>query len=193
MVFTKCTHTCNVRYPSDAVLAADCSDLSPCWSQHQLHCSTHRLPILSNACICKYKHNDKLTSQQYRDTCTWISRETTIFRHVNMLSYCTFWQFWTEAFCQVQQHYGSHGWPMKKRGQWLGSQIATPKETQRCKFMQWPDPLQQSSVCHSVTKGYIQFLKSATYPQHDLSANSQWETNYSSLAGVLIMLGTTIL
>jgi hypothetical protein len=127
MVFTKCTHTCNVCYPSDAVLAADCSDLSPCWSQHQLHCSTHRLPILSNARICKYKHNDKLTSQQYRDTCTWISRETTIFRHVNMLSYCTFWQFWTEAFCQVQQHYGSHGWPMKKRGQWLGSQIATPQ------------------------------------------------------------------
>jgi hypothetical protein len=37
----------------------------------------------------------------------------------------------SEAFCQVQQHYGSHGRSTKKSGQCLGSQIATARETQR--------------------------------------------------------------
>jgi len=67
--------------PSNSVQAADCTDLSPCWCQHQLHCSNHRLSILSNVCICKYTQ-DKLTSQPYTDTCTSSSRHTTIFRHV---------------------------------------------------------------------------------------------------------------
>jgi len=35
---------------------------------------------------------------------------------------------------------------MKKRGQCLGSQIVTINESQRCKFLQWPNPLQQPSV-----------------------------------------------
>jgi len=52
----------------------------------------------------------------------------------------------TEAFCQVKKHYGSHGRSMKKCRQCLGSQIAIPTEAQRCKFMQWPNPLQQPSV-----------------------------------------------
>jgi hypothetical protein len=63
------------------------------WCQHQLHRSTNRLPILSNVCICKHKHNDKLTSQPYTDTCTSCSRQTTTFRQVNILTYCTFLQF----------------------------------------------------------------------------------------------------
>jgi len=75
------------------VRAADCSDLSPCWLQHQLHWCTHGLPILPNVCICKYQHNDKLTSQPYTDTCTSCSQQTATFRHVNMLTYCTFLQF----------------------------------------------------------------------------------------------------
>ena len=33
---------------------------------------------------------------------------------------------------------------MKKRGQCLGSQIATYSEMQSYKFMQWPNPLQQT-------------------------------------------------
>jgi len=81
--------------PQYAVCAADCIDLSPCWCQHQLHSNTKRLPMLSNVCICKYKHNDKLTSQPYKDTGTSCLRESTTFRHVNMLTYCTFLKFQT--------------------------------------------------------------------------------------------------
>jgi len=82
---------------------------------------------------------------------------------------------------------------MKKRGQCLSSQFATKIEMQRCKVMQWPNPLQQPSVSHFDTREYRQFLKSATHQWHDASANSEWQLNYSSLAGVLITLCTTIL
>jgi hypothetical protein len=77
----------------NSVHTADCSELSPCWRLHQLQRSAHRLSILSNVCICKYKHNDKVTLQPYTDTCTSCSRQTATFRHVNMLNYCTFLQF----------------------------------------------------------------------------------------------------
>jgi hypothetical protein len=79
--------------PSNPVRAADCSALSPCWCQRQLHCDTNRLPVLPNVCICKHEHNHKLTSQSHTDSCTSCSRQTTTFRHVNMLTYCTFLQF----------------------------------------------------------------------------------------------------
>jgi len=91
-VFTKCTHTCNT-FLSNSVWAADCSDISPCWCQRQLHHSLQRLSVLSNVTSCKYKHNDKITSHPYRDTCTAGSRETTIFSHVNTLNHPTFLQF----------------------------------------------------------------------------------------------------
>jgi hypothetical protein len=155
--------------PQYAVCAADCIDLSPCWCQHQLHSNTKRLPMLSNVCICKYRHNDKLTSQPYKDTGTSCSRESTTFMHINMLTY---WPFCNSkqpfiiqigAFCHAQKHYGSHGRSMKKRGQCSGSQFVTPPEIQSFKFLQWPNPLQQPSVRHLVTKGYLQFLKSATH------------------------------
>jgi len=46
--------------PPNSVHAAECSELLPCWFHHQLLCCTNRVPILSNACNCKYKHNVKL-------------------------------------------------------------------------------------------------------------------------------------
>jgi len=70
---------------SNTVCAADCSDLSPCWCQHQLLCRIYRLPKIPNVCIWKYQHNDKLTSQPHTDTCTSCSIQTATFRHANML------------------------------------------------------------------------------------------------------------
>ena len=79
--------------PSNTVHVADCICSSPFWCQHQLQRRAHRPSILSNVGICRYKHNDKLTLQPYTDTCTLCSRQTTTFRHVSMLTYCTFLQF----------------------------------------------------------------------------------------------------
>jgi hypothetical protein len=43
--------------------------------------------------MCKYKHKDKLTSQPYTDNCNSCSGQTTTFRCLNILAYCTFLQF----------------------------------------------------------------------------------------------------
>jgi hypothetical protein len=91
----------DAEVPSSSIRAAHCSDISSCWFQHHLHCGTNRHSILSNVCICKHKHNDKLTSQPYTDTCTSCSRQTATFRHVNMLTDCTFLQFLSPLYHPV--------------------------------------------------------------------------------------------
>jgi hypothetical protein len=172
--------------PPNSVQAAECSDLSPWWFQHQLHSSTHRLPILSNVCICKYKHNDKLTSQPHTDTCTSCSRQATSFRHVNKLTYFTFCNssqhfiIQIGAFWQVQQHYGSHERSMKKHGQCLGRQIATPSETQRCS-----DPIPSSNPLSVISSQ--QDNSSSWSLQHISNMTCQQSQNDSLITAVLLV------
>jgi hypothetical protein len=109
--------------------------------------------ILSNVYICKYKHDDKLTSQPHTDTCTSCSRQTTTFRHVNKVTclHISAIPFNPSSSRLVHSdrsnNTGIHGKSMKKRGQYFGIQIMTAIEKKRCKFMHWPHSIQQPSFC----------------------------------------------
>ena len=116
-----------------------------------------------------------------------------------MLIYCTFLQFLSTLH---QSDWGMMTtpttlWKSRKVHEETWTMLRHSNKDPQGDSKMWVHAVTQyhpATLCLSyLTTAQIQFLKSATYQLHDMSWNSEWQLHYSSRAGVLIILGFTIL